>query len=418
MLSIERGGARGGAVIQDVDESIRRLIVAELAKAGNALIKDESQVVLGLPSEDGKDKRPRVYLYLHDIRENLPLRDETFHVKRQGNDWSSSKRPGSIRMDLSYLLTVAAEDPLTEHRLLGDLLAVLIRSQSVPDKYLSESLRSENPNALLLTVAQPDHPAHSDPPKLWQSIGSSLRPTLGIVATAKFNPYETAFVKVVREAIFALGQGIHPEGPNRQMDVKSVRLSAAGIVSFEGAGVPNVNVSVEGRSEQALTDDRGFFFFTNLPPDRYRLRFARAGFREAEMETVAPPPGRSDALEPMDVSLLRIEDAEREKQERASREAMQRAASFVEAHRRVTVSLVGTLRFPDGSPAAFVPIRVGGRTAVTDETGAYHFTGLVPGEHEIVAEIPGRGEVPVLPANGAAVLPEGDANGKRAKQKA
>ncbi|HWA82893.1 MAG TPA: Pvc16 family protein, partial [Fimbriimonadaceae bacterium] len=127
-------------MIQDVDESIRRLIVGELVHAGSSLIKDESQIVLGMPGDDAeKDKKPRVNLYLHDVRENLPLRDESFHIQRKPNDWAVAKRHAPIRLDLAYIVVVTAEDPLVEHRVLGEVLAALIRCNVVPEKYLAPS---------------------------------------------------------------------------------------------------------------------------------------------------------------------------------------------------------------------------------------------------------------------------------------
>jgi len=62
--------------------------------------------------------------------------------------------------------------------------------------------------------------------------------------------------------------------------------------------------------------------------------------------------------------------------------------------------LIGTLRFADGSPAAFIPVRVNDRTAVTDADGQYHFTNVPGPIRELVAEIPGMGEVarPIDPA--------------------
>jgi hypothetical protein len=267
-------------MIHEVDESIRRLLAEELLKTGNSLIKDEGQIVFGLPTSDDKDKKARLYLYLHDVRENLRLRDESFHLVKGPEEWSIGKRPAPLRLDISYIISASAEDSLTEHRLLGDVLAVLVRNNIVPPKFLSESLREEGSQALMLAVAQSDHPSQNDAPKLWQSLALPLKPTLTLVATAKFNPYETKFIRVVREAIFALGQGIHPEGPNRQMDIKSIRVSAAGIVSDPKNNriLKDVNVSIEGRLEQTNTDDRGFFHFDNLPPGRYTLKFRKSGF--------------------------------------------------------------------------------------------------------------------------------------------
>lgn len=407
-------------MIHEVDETIRRMISEELLAAGNSIIKDDSQIVFGLPTDDEKEKKAKLYLYLHDVRENLRLRDESFHLVKGPEEFSIGKRPAPLRLDISYILTASAGDSLTEHRLLGDALAVLVRNNVVPPKYLSENLREEGSQALLLSVAQSDHPAHNDAPKLFQSLGTVLKPTLTLVATAKFNPYETKFIKVVREAIFALGQGVHPEGPNRQMDVKSIRVSAAGLVSDKKNDrfLKDVNVSVDGRLEQTLTDDRGFFHFDNLPPGRYTLRFRKFGMKTVEAETVAPPPGRSDALQPLDISMVALSDAEKEAEEKSNQQAILQTPAFLDSGRRLTVSLVGTLRFPDGSPAAYVPVRIGNRTAVTDIDGSYHFTGLPPGEHEIIAEVPGRGEIPVMTSNGTASLEEHPESGKKAKAKA
>lgn len=399
-------------MIHEVDESIRRLLAAELLASGNSLIKDESQILFGIPTEElAKDKRPRIFLYLHDVRENLKLRDESFHITRGAGDFTVAKRHAPLRLDISYLVSASAEDSLTEHRLLGDVLAVLVRNGVVPPKYLSENMREEGSQALLLSVAQSDHPAHVDAPKLWQSLNATLKPTITLVATAKFNPFETKFVKVVREAIFALGQGIRPEGADRQMDLKSIRVSAAGLVADKGRAqaLANVMVSIEGLSQQTTTDDRGFFHFDNLAPGRYKLSFRKRGYKTIEVETVAPPPGRSDLLEPLDISMTTLDDSERVAEEKVIRDGTRNASELLEVGRRVTVSLVGTLRLPDGSPASYVPVRIGNKTAVTDEDGVYHFTGLAPGEHEIVAEIPGRGEVPVVSSNGTASLPEADA---------
>src|SRR5579862_5476356 len=147
-------------MLQEVDESIRRLLIGEMKSLTAASIKDESQILLGLaPSDPPKDGKPRIYLFLHDLRENLALRDESFHTKRSPGDWMTAKRPATMRLDLSYIVTVSAPDLTMAHQVLGEALACLVRNTVVPEKYLGPSLRDESPGALFLAVAQPDHPA-------------------------------------------------------------------------------------------------------------------------------------------------------------------------------------------------------------------------------------------------------------------
>jgi hypothetical protein len=57
--------------------------------------------------------------------------------------------------------------------------------------------------------------------------------------------------------------------------------------------------------------------------------------------------------------------------------------------------LVGTLRYADGRPASYIPVRIGERTAVTDADGLYHFTEVAATAKRVIAEIAGRGEIEV-----------------------
>lgn len=122
---------------------------------------------------------------------------------------------------------------------------------------------------------------------------------LGLVVTAMFNPFETKLVKMVREAIVGIGVGTPPQGPDRPLDLKTTRVSAAGIVTRgeDDLPEPEVVVSVAGREERTTTDERGFFCLLNLPPGKHTLSFWKRGLKVKEVAVNAPPPGRPDLLD-------------------------------------------------------------------------------------------------------------------------
>lgn len=391
-------------MIQDVDKSLWRLLAEELPKVPGCAVKGGDQVTFDTPAVAEAADRPkvRVNLFLHDLRENLAQRDMSFHLTRRAGEDAVGVKRAPVRLDLSYLVTChAGDDTAQEHRLLADVLGVLLRNPAVPEALLVGALEGRGPNALPLSVAQPDHTAFHDPPALWQSLGGKLRPALSLLTTASFDPFETRWTRVVREAVIGLGQGTPPDGPRRPLDMTAVRVSAAGVVTDTDGekALAGVAVSVDGRDETALTDERGFFSILNLPPGPHTLRFRRRGFGGGEVRSVAPPPGQPNLLEPSVVALRALDDAGRALEAAALASDAAGAPNLVEMGRTYRVSLSGTLRHADGRPAAFVPVRVGRQHTTTDAEGVYCFFELPPGEHAVVADVPGRGEVEVPASN-------------------
>jgi hypothetical protein len=159
---------------------------------------------------------------------------------------------------------------------------------------------------------------------------------------------------------------------------------------------------------EATSGDGGFFYLLNLPPGGrpHRIVFHKRGYRTQEIRATAPPPGRPDQLESSVVSLRRQTDAEWAAEEAARAEAARNDAHrLVEMDRVCRVSLSGRLRFADGRPAAYVPVRAATLRGTTDAEGFYQFFDLPPGEHTVTADVPGRGEVEVTQAGGASTLP-------------
>ena len=134
-------------MLQEVDQSIKNLLFAELRTNSDGLVHDEDQIVFGLPADDEAkaSDTPKIHLFLHDVHENLALRDQSFDIKRGSDEWEVGKARKPVKLNLSYLLTVRGKDPATEHRILGDALGVLLRNGFVPPKdiWSDRSCRSE-----------------------------------------------------------------------------------------------------------------------------------------------------------------------------------------------------------------------------------------------------------------------------------
>jgi hypothetical protein len=275
-------------MIHDVDETLRRLLATELARMPRCPIHHPDQITFDAPSvaEAVQDGEAHVNLYLHDVRENVEMRDESFRVTSNFSEGRAYRQRAAVRLDLGYLITVyAGDDPATEHRLLADVLGVLLRHMAAPEEYLAGLLEGQGRQSLLLAVAQPDHVANADPPALWQALGGRLRPALSLVATAPFNPFETVYTKMVREAVVGLAPGAETEAPRSPREMGR-RISAAGIVLEQETGQPlaGAEVRVVGRDEQTTTDAQGLFYLVNLPAGEH-TRGAGGAFRRC----AAPP---------------------------------------------------------------------------------------------------------------------------------
>jgi hypothetical protein len=377
-------------MLHEVDESIKNLLFGELKKTAAGLVQGEDQIVIGPPTGED-DGRARIHLFLHDVHENLSLRDPSFEVRRGANDWEIGKSRKATRLNLSYLLTAHAGTPAEEHRMLGEALGVLLRNGFVPEEHLVGSLKPFAEEAVVLSVAQRDHWAHADGPKVWQATGTPLRPFVGIVAAAMFDPFETRTVRLVREALLAVGQGTGPGGPDREMDVRSLRVSAGGTVSdSKGDPIADAIVRVEARPEQTTTDAQGAFFLQGLPPGSHRLTFSKRGYVVDPVAVTVPPRGQAGDLDLVSVQMRSESDADR----------------ATTAKEEGELALVGTLRYADGRPAPYIPIRIGNRTAVTDGEGGYRFSPVPEGGASLVAEIPGTGETSIKAKDGVARLPK------------
>ncbi|HEX5322689.1 MAG TPA: Pvc16 family protein [Capsulimonadaceae bacterium] len=399
-------------MIADIDEILRRMILTELAGLPDCPVRHPSQITFDPPSiaEAAQDGEARINLYLMDVRENMERRGEGLQIRRRPEEQKASQKRTPVYIDLSYLVTAyAGNDPIVEHRLLSDVLGVLLRCLAAPAQYLMGVFEGLGPNIVEIAAAQPDRLVSDDPSSLWQALESQMRPAISLMVTAPFDPFETKWTRLVREAVIALRHGNGNQSAGEPLDLGRMRVSIAGLVvdDKDEAPIAGVSVSVAGDEARTTTDERGFFYFLNLPASSERFLFERPGFAPTDATRPQPKAGQPAPRDPLVVKLIRQTDRE-----------LAAAAEWQAAERKVSDAnpggfthsyvLSGVLRYASGEPAAYIPVRAGGKETSTDSRGVYLFTDLPPGDHTVIADLPGLGEVTVRAEGGTAVLSRSD----------
>lgn len=190
-------------MIRDLDETIEQLLITR-APAGSELAG--ADISFDLPDADWRAglEALTVNCYLYDIRENFDLRTVEPPVQRSADGTRAIRRRAPVRIDCAYCITAWSpatdESVLEEHRLLGQVLRVLLRHPTVPADVLQGSLADQIPPYPTI-IASPD--GVKNPPEFWGALDQQLKPSLNYVLTLAVSldesPDEAAMPPVVEE---------------------------------------------------------------------------------------------------------------------------------------------------------------------------------------------------------------------------
>jgi hypothetical protein len=170
-------------MIDDLDRTIQQLLRYELPVA----LFDQISISFAAPDNEFPPAAvtlPALDVFLYDIRENTELRDARWEVERQPSGIATRSR-GLFRVDCSYLITAWPSDtsttpPFDEHRLLSEVMQVLLRHRTLPDPVLVGALR--NPDAPLPTsILQPSR--LQSVAEFWQALGGKPKAALNYTVT-------------------------------------------------------------------------------------------------------------------------------------------------------------------------------------------------------------------------------------------
>lgn len=172
-------------MLWDVDASLRALLETE------ALAGSGAEVVFEAPTTQWAARLggPTVDVFLYDIHEDVERRNAQAVPVRDAEGRVVARRPGARSFRLSYLLTAWTNRAEDEHRLLGQLLANLVRFERIPEAHLKGDLAGET---VTLTTAVPPSGDRSVS-DLWTAVGGEMKPSLDVVLMVPLTP-ATEFV--------------------------------------------------------------------------------------------------------------------------------------------------------------------------------------------------------------------------------
>lgn len=170
-------------MINALDETLKALLRRDLPSA----LVDQVQISFATPDDEFPPQSvtlPAIDLFLYDLRENHELRSNEAYVERRSDGTAIQKRP-PIRVDFSYLVTAwpseSVPDPAQdEHRLLGEVMRVLLRHRTIPEEVLQGVLKGQNP-PLPVSSLQPGRLQSLG--EFWQALGGKPKAALNYQVT-------------------------------------------------------------------------------------------------------------------------------------------------------------------------------------------------------------------------------------------
>jgi hypothetical protein len=174
-------------MIRDLDDTIQALLKTQ-APVGSELAG--ADITFDLPDGDWRTTLLKITVncYLYDIRENRELRTHEPLMVRSADGKRAMRRSPPVRVDCAYCITgwspAASESVLEEHRLLSQVLTVLLRNPTIPTAALKGSLVTQIPPYPTM-IAVPD--GVKNPPEFWGALDQQLKPSLNYVVTLAYD---------------------------------------------------------------------------------------------------------------------------------------------------------------------------------------------------------------------------------------
>jgi hypothetical protein len=192
-------------MIRDLDKTIEKLLKTK-ATANSEL--SQADISFEIPDAEwrGKLDKLTVNCYLYDIHENRDLRTTEPLLQRSGDNTRAIRRKPPVRMNCAYCITAwssaASESVLEEHRLLSQVLMVLLQNPTIPKAVLQGNLVNQIP-PYPTVIALPD--GIKNQPQFWGALNQQLKPSLNYIVTLSMRldkePIEAEMARVIEKVV-------------------------------------------------------------------------------------------------------------------------------------------------------------------------------------------------------------------------
>lgn len=192
-------------MIRDLDTTIQALLETR-ASAGSEL--DNAEISFDIPDADWRGALDTLTIncYLYDISENRELRTNEQLIHRSADGSRATRRPAPVRIDCAYCITAWSpatdESVLEEHRVLSQVLRLLLQNPTIPADVLQGSLVSQIA-PYPTVIASPE--GMKNQPEFWGALDQQLKPSLNYVITLALQlddePVEGDLPPVVTEIV-------------------------------------------------------------------------------------------------------------------------------------------------------------------------------------------------------------------------
>lgn len=274
-------------MISDFDRTLEQLFEQEF---GTPLPFDLS---FAMPDKDFNpisNQKNTLNCYLYDISEDRELRSVE-PILRRHSDGTVGKEPAPVRIRLSYCVTAWSPAQTTpgiapeidEHRLLSQVLAVLLKNAVLPAGLLVGLLAGQQPPVPTSVVMPSDMKSTSE---FWNAIGGQLRPSLDYNVTLSFAYLPVQVGPMVTTWIAAYKTSLKTTAGEELIQI-------GGYVT-DNAAPPNpvadAWVLLTETGQVKITDKAGRYTFSRLRRGNYTLGVRATGFQAASRTVRVPEP--------------------------------------------------------------------------------------------------------------------------------
>jgi hypothetical protein len=263
-------------MISDIDETIKKLLITK-----GALEPSQVDIKFEVPDREwsASISKPTVNVYLYDIRENHQLRGTEWAITRN-QDGTASRKKNPSRVDISYFITVWANDTADEHRILWHVMSTLFRYPEIPEDVLSGDLaRQKCP--IKASTAQPDG-LFNNSSEFWASLDNKIKASINYVVTLPLDTDLGFTAPMVKTKI------IEVKPPDT--DIERI-VQIAGMIHRTGKptnGMREVKVLAKETGMTAAVDAEGAYTFPNIQTGKHTFQVIVAGKVLKEIVVTVP----------------------------------------------------------------------------------------------------------------------------------